>query len=328
MKTFAKSARAKTLAGFFIFLTSCSGFVNKVATDTTASLAEVGSTAPYSIPQYDYFTKALPGNILFMESLLANSPRNSTLFAQLIKAYSSYGFGYGETEMIKRAQSFQYSEMKNHAQLATLWYAKSVDYGDQWLKSKGTSLKGLIEAGLDLETKKSFLDTHFNDSDAPGLFYLGQAWASYLNFNRHRPELVAQLPHAKILIDYSCQINPDLDFGACGLFKAVYLLSRPKMLGGNPVEGEKVLISLMKQYPLHLLYPLAYMQYVLVPQDRTSELKSAQAKVLEQLNIWEKSLYQLPTEKGYAQKQQDPYRMFHLFNAIASERASIFKTRK
>lgn len=293
---------------------SCSGLVRKVATNTTADLTQEGSVAPYAINDYDFFARALPANIVFLESLQMNSPNNSLLFGQIIKAYGSYGFGYGETEMIKRARSLQYSDMRPHAEMATQWYAKATRVGDQWFQSKDSSLAAFLKQGPDDESRKKYLHSLFSSGDATGLFYLGQAWASYLNFHRDRPELVAQLPAAKVLVDFACEKNPDLDFGACQLFHALYLLSRPRMLGGNPKQGEVVINQLCRKYPSNLLYQLAKVQYVLLPQERTAEVQSSLNSLRSQLQQWDRSRFQLSAPR------KDTERYTQLFNAIAYER--------
>ncbi|MDH4466461.1 MAG: TRAP transporter TatT component family protein [Bacteriovoracaceae bacterium] len=300
-------------------LFGCSGLVKKMATNTTAELAKEGSQAPYYIFDYDYFSKALPGNLLFLESLRANSPKNSTLFVQIIKAYSSYGFGYGETEMMKSANSLGLSEISKFSHLATPWYAKAVKVGDEWLKSKGSSLEKFIQIGNDESDTKKYLNSLFKKDDAEGLFYFGQAWASYLNFHRDQPELVLLLPQAKSLIDFACEWNPNIDFGACDLFKAVYLLSRPKMLGGNPESGENNLQKLRDQYPQNLLYPISYIQYVLIPQDRVSEVKLLLPKLLSQFEIWQKQISAIPVKEKMLSYDE----RLNLFNAIAWERFQI-----
>lgn len=265
------------------FLMSCS-VVQKAAVNTTAELAHNGQKELQTMNSWEAIKAAIPAQLAFAETLVASNPTNTTLLAQLIKGNAGLGYAVFETQMVQFEEN---DELKKYYELqAKLVYARAVNWGEKYFLVKNITWNELLIGANDEQKLFDLLDDRLSESDHLAVFFTGQAWASLINLSRDYVRMVNHLPVARNLIRYVCQKNPNFENGMCLLFDAIYAMSRPKMLGGNPELGQKLFAEVSKKYPYNLLYPISYFQYYLIPQKKFKELKEYAEKLKPQFTSY------------------------------------------
>lgn len=257
---------------------SCS-VVQKAAVNTTAELANNGQKELQTMNSWETIKAAIPAQIVFAETLIASHPSNTTLLAQLIKGNAALGFVVYETQALQFEGSDQKSsdEKKYYTLQAQLAYSRALNWGEKFLLHKNIKWNDLLIGVNDEQKLYHLLDKKLSHEDNMAIFFIGQAWASLINLSRDQVRLVNHLPIARNLIQYVCKKDPNFENGMCTLFEAIYQLSRPKMLGGNPDLGNAMFKEVIKKYPTNLLYPVSYIQFYLLPQKKFKEINDYSA---------------------------------------------------
>lgn len=306
---------------FIVMLTSCS-WVRKQGVNFTTPVLEKGASQVNEIQDWDYFQKATPGSILLLESLLATSPQNPELLSQIIKAHFGYAYGVYETEYLgEYYRGVRHSSYKNKA---LYHYKKAIEYGKQLLEAYDVpydNLKKLILAPPKILER---LDERMTSKAVLGIFYTGAALSSSINLQRTRGDLITLVPLGKALIDWACEQDPDLEYGFCQIFDGMYLLSRPKMFGGNPSKGLKLMQSYAQKNPGNFLIPVTLLQFHTIPTDNKKEFNKSVSLLSQKFKNFEDNSIDF---SGKSKPVGPSY--FNLFNAIAKKRfENIVKNKK
>ncbi|MFP5385259.1 MAG: TRAP transporter TatT component family protein [Bacteriovoracia bacterium] len=305
------------LLPLFFALMGCS--LQKMALRSTTPVMEKSSEGMMEEGSWEFFQASSPANIKFMELLWLQDQENLKLLSLLIKSYSGYAFAvpetlYFEDEIIGIGNSQRRTE-------AITFYTRSFDYGLQYLKEKDISKADLLSHEESVLQKR--LDK-LNDEDITAILYTAQSWGSLINLQKDNVVLVSQVPKVKMLFDFVCSRKPDIDNNVCDIFYAQYLSSRPKMLGGNPEEGEKLFLAAMEKHPHNLLIRMSYIQHVVLPGYDEEQYKKQAAILKKELEKWENF-------KRDQLENLSPYRndkKLNLFNAIAKKRFLIVEKNK
>jgi len=251
--------------------------VQKAAVNTTADLAHNGQQELQTMNSWEAIKSAIPAQLAFAETLIASSPNNTTLLAQLIKGNAGLGFAIFETQMIEFAhQEHQKNYFQQQAKLA---YTRAVNWGEKYLLEKNIAWNELMIGANNEQKLFDLLDDKLSRDDYLAVFFIGQAWVSLINLSRDYVRIVNHLPVARNLIRYVCTKDPNFENGMCTLFEAIYALSRPKMLGGDPALGNTLFAEVSKTHPYNLLFPISYFQYYLLPQKKFKELQEQAEKL-------------------------------------------------
>ncbi len=282
-----------------------------------APMLESGVQKNFEVRDWDYFADAAPGNLLLLDSLLATSPENKTLLAQAIKSHFGYAFGVQET--LHWAEVYSERESKTYLNRALYHYTKAIEYGEQYLNSEGVNYLQLKKLILSPQKIKEALADNLSKTDRVAMFYLGAAYSSSLNLQRNRADLLTLMPLGKAMIDWACEDNPNMEQGLCSAFDALYLISRPQMLGGNPKKGLKIFKEVMKTYPQNALLSITYLQYYSIPRENEKEFKT----YMNRLKTFFANFEQKRKDFNVLLKSSNHDNIFNLFNAIAEKRYSI-----
>ncbi len=299
-----------------ITLASCS-WTRRQGVNFMAPMLESGVQKNFEVRDWEYFSEAAPGNLLLLDSLLATSPENKTLLEQAIKSHFGYAFGVQET--LHWAEVYSERENKKYLNRALYHYSKAIEYGEQYLNSEGMDYLQLKKKILTPKKIQEILEENLGDADRVAMFYLGAAYSSSLNLQRNRSDLLTLMPLGKAMIDWACEDDPNMEQGLCSAFDALYLMSRPKMLGGNPNKGLKVFKRVMKTYPQNALLSITFLQYYSIPRDNQGEFKS----YMKRLKKFFAEFSQKRKDFNKLLKSSDKNNVFNLFNAIAEKRYTI-----
>jgi hypothetical protein len=308
-------------------LYSCGG-VQKVAVSTTSDLLYKASFEIQNENNYETFKDSVLPSLKLAEGLLSLSPKDQNLLATLTKGHVGFAFGVVETEILE----LKLGREKNKEELisakeqqARSHYSKAIDYGLRYFKEKDISYTDLQkalrdEAGIPGLLKKKGL----NERDQETALYLGQAIGGLVNLSRDQMVLVSQLPLAKGLFDYVCEVNPMINHGTCDIFYGTYEAGRPAMLGGNPEKGREIFVNFSEKFPQNELGIVMFMEYVLIPKEESKNFYKQLDELLEQREEFNKNMIWSPIAK-----ESSPHYNLELFRTIAFKRVEIFeKNRK
>lgn len=269
---------------------------------------------------WEFFKTSVPGSLQLAEVLLAEDPENPELLALLTKGYASYGFVINDTEaLVLRLQAEEEGAVFDQA-LSNL--DKALRFGMRYLKLSGVSFADLNQAvrsnNAQQLLRQSFDLKSARDRDA--VLFTGISWLLSINYRTADMTMVSQVPHAYALIQAVCEINPNYQSGLCPTLEGIYYLSRPRMMGGDPVKGQKVLEAAMKRYPDNSLIGVTYLEWYLVPAGDQQAYQKLRPQLRAKLNKWR---YQSFTPGS---KQQDGVNaLLNIFNAMADKRLSTIE---
>lgn len=302
---------------FLIILVSCS-WTRKQGVNVLAPALRDGVSEIYTIDNWQYFKEAAPSNILFIESLMATSPKNETLVSQAMKAH--FGYGYGVYETLALDEVYTEADHTPNKDQALYHYTKAINYGKKYLHLNGLEFSKLKKLTLAPQKIRDELDSEFGKSDTLPIFYFGAALSSSLNFQKSRADLLTLVPMAKAFIDWACEKEPSLEHGLCTIFQGVYLMSRPKMLGGNPKKGVSMLERMNAKNPNNLLSLVKILQYRTIPGSDLKSFKKYSSKMTSQIQRIKRNSLEFVKDKA------PDYTA--LFNQIAIKRLNIMKKRQ
>lgn len=247
-------------------LTSCSTF-NKMAVGGSSDLIYEASNNVLGESNYEVFKSGLAGNLVLIEGLLSQSPKNLNLLATLNKGYAGYAFAVNETDMYEE----EWAELKseNGKKQALLNYSRSLNFGVRYLKEKGIEFQEIISRMNEPQGIHQLLDKKLSDDkeDLEVVLFTAQSFAALVNIQKDNMGLVSQLPAAKGMFDWVCLKDPSINYGTCDIFYGAYEAGRPQMLGGNPAKGKEIFLKAIAKHPHNWLIRSSYMQFYLIPQN-------------------------------------------------------------
>ncbi len=298
-------------------LMSCS-VVNKVGTSAMSGIMLQGSGELMREARFENFKQAAIPNLKMLEGLWFADQDNQKLLTLLIKGYAGFAYAVNETEFLE--DKIQGLKNSIHKQRAIYHYEKSVYYGVKYLELKGISGEKFWSTSFPNFLKDN--SSRLNADDSVAIFYFAQALGGSINLQRKNISKLPYFSHVKALSGWACQINPHLEFGACGQMKGILAASTPRILGGNMEDASKEFKKQIKDYPQNYLSSLNYMQYYLIPMYMEDEFFSMLKIVEGKLKSWSESI----TSARSAVKVEKPE--FNLFNSVAQKRLEIFKKYK
>ncbi len=304
----------------FLF-TSCS-LLQQQGVQITAGIIADSAYELETDGNLEFVSQALPANLKFVESLTYIDPENTDLLLALLKGYVGMAFAVNETHYLK--EFLKDIDEGPARKQAILNYSKALRYGLRYLKTKDIGFKLLTKSSKNekifTELLSSELDTA-DIADFEAVFFTAQALASLINLQKGNLELVAQLPLAKAMFDWACSINPNFSYGACEIFNASYLASRPRMLGGNPVKAKKLFYASIKKWPSNYLIRIAFLQNYILPL--MDEVEFSKQKKAFELFIRKTPVGWSPREMRSEKSTIDAH--LNLYNEVAIKRYNIIK---
>lgn len=218
---------------------------------------------------YELAGDALPGNILQLEGVFRIVPDNEELGVTLIRAYTSYGFGWVEDDMQIAQDRGDLDEEERLMGRARLLYERGRNVGIHLMRLRDPGIDDALTGGH--EGFVEYIHAHYDGpEDVPLLFWTGYAWGSAINAGRDDPEMVLSLPFARTLVERAVELDESY-FNYSGLtFLGVVNASLPPALGGNPDRAREYFERALemtdrKFFTVHVSYARTYAVQV---QDR------------------------------------------------------------
>jgi hypothetical protein len=172
---------------------------------------------------------ALPFGLKTMESLLAVVPEHEGLLLTLCKGFTQYSYAFVQAEGDLLVNS-------DYAQ-ATRLQARALKL---YLRARGYGLRGLekrcrgISAELQLDPAKAA--ARIQRRDLPMLYWTAASWGSAISLGKDHPELLADLPAIRALMERGLALDEGYEGGA--IHEALILLDAlPEAMGGSETRA-------------------------------------------------------------------------------------------
>jgi predicted anti-sigma-YlaC factor YlaD len=169
--------------------------------------------------------QALPFALKTMESLLAEQPENRKLLLAACRGFAQYSYAFVDTNA-DRLESVDYRASLVERERALKLYLRARDY---CLRSLELESAGI---GRQLEIAPETALAEFGVDEVPVLFWTGAAWGGAISLGKDRPELSADLPAVRALMERTLELDPDYDLGAAHSVMIV-LEALPAAMGGS-----------------------------------------------------------------------------------------------
>ena len=299
---------------------SCST-IKEAATSQMGEMIFESSDAVLVENDWNLFEETISGNIKVLETLYATDRSNVDFIVTLIKGYTGKAFAIDETYYLKD----QLQEKMNsvHRSRALSNYTRALSYSALFFKERDFENFDFTKYISSPDEFYKLLEDKLSDSasDVEGVFYTAQALASIINLQRDNMRTVAYLPLAKVMYDWSCEKNPKLGYGACDIFSASYVASRPRGLGGNPMEGKALFEKAIAKWPDNMMVRLAFIQFYAVP------MYEKNVYLNQKLEIEKYTRENLESKYWSGGKLEAPEINYNnLFNLIANKRLEIIES--
>lgn len=301
--------------GLFLALTLICGCstIQRWSLRIAAPVLNEGTNDFSSESDWDFFRESAPANLKRIELLSYQDHKNLLLKKSLIKGY--VGIAYGVHETLAMEEFLSGSDSDYHEQQAILLYTRALDYGVDYLSQKGISKDDILLK--DEQHLKDLLERRIRPEDYLAVLYFAQSWASLINLQKKNLSLVSQRPKTKILFDWVCDKQPQIESGICDIFFAYH---------GPAQKSEEIYHQMIQKFPRHLLIRLMIIQDLYLPEKNMIKFEKEESLLTLEFLKWNDSLRSRPNlvnESDY--RGSEP---LNLFNAIAKKRFEIIQKYK
>ena len=210
-------------------LTGCS--VQRWAVKNVANTLTRGPDVYGTDEDPELVRDALPFGLKTMESLLAVVPDHEGLLLMLCKGFTEYSYAFVQADGDLLVNS-------DYARAALL-HERALKL---YLRAQGYGLRGLerhnrgISEGLQLDPVQAV--ARIQKRDLPMLYWTAAAWGSAISLGKDRPELLADLPAIRALMERGLALDEGYEGGA--LHEALILLDAlPETMGGSEARARR-----------------------------------------------------------------------------------------
>jgi predicted anti-sigma-YlaC factor YlaD len=206
-----------------VLLAGCS--VRTLAVNAVADALAAGGDVYASDPDPELVRDALPFALKTVESLLAGSPRHRGLLLAAASGFTQYAYAFPDTDAFLVEPRDPAAARELRARALGL-YLRARDYG---LRGLELELPGVRRA---LETAPATALAATGADDVPFLYWTGAAWGAAVGAGKDRPELVADLPAVRALLERALEL--DEGYGGGAVHGAMIAVEGSAVMGGAP----------------------------------------------------------------------------------------------
>jgi len=208
-------------------LSSCS--VKRWAVRSVANTLTSGVDVYGTDEDPELVRDALPFGLKTMEALLAVVPDHEGLLLTLCKGFTQYSYAFVQADGDLLVNSDYPRATALHERALRLF-----------LRARGYGLRGLekrcrgISTGLQLDPVKAAAS--IQKRDLPMLYWTAASWGSAISLGKDHPELLADLPAIRALMERGLALDEGYEGGA--IHEALILLDAlPEAMGGSEARA-------------------------------------------------------------------------------------------
>jgi hypothetical protein len=210
-------------------LTLCSCSIKRWAVKSVANTLTGGVDVYGTDEDPELVRDALPFGLKTMESMLAVVPDHEGLLLTLCKGFTQYSYAFVQADGDLLVNSDYVRSTVLHARAFRL-YLRARDYGLRGLERRCRGISGQ----LDLDPVKAA--ARIQKRDLAMLYWTAAAWGSAISLGKDRPELLADLPAIRALMDRGLELDEGYEGGA--IHEALILMDAlPEAMGGSEVRA-------------------------------------------------------------------------------------------
>lgn len=236
--------------------------LTRFTANSTATMFARASSGLERHFDYELVGDALPGSIMQLEGVFSVVPDNEVLGITLMRAYTSYTFGWVEDRVAQAQDRGDLDEEERITGRARLLYERARNIGIHLMRLRDPGIDAVLTGGH--AGFVTYINQRFTTvEDVPLLFWTGFAWGSAINAGRDDPEMILNLPFARSIVERAVELDESF-FNYGGLtFLAVVNAALPEALGGNPQRARELFeraleLTERKQFTVHVSYARTY----------------------------------------------------------------------
>jgi predicted anti-sigma-YlaC factor YlaD len=174
---------------------------------------------------------AVPFGLKTMESLLQIVPKNRNLLLATCRGFTQYAYAFVQSDA-EQAEATDHARATELQDRARRLFVRARDYG---LRSLELGYKGVSRQ---LSLNPDLAVARFRVKDVPNLYWTAAAWGSAISLGKDHPELVADLPAVRAMIERAVKLDEGFEGGA--LHEALIVLDAlPPAMGGSPESARR-----------------------------------------------------------------------------------------
>ena len=215
--------------GAALSTTSCS--INRMAVNSVANSITKGPDVFGTDDDPDLVGDALPFGLKTMESLLATLPEHEGLLLTLCKGYTQYSYAFVQLQGDLIVNSDYERSTALHERAFRL-YLRARGYG---LRGLEKHYKGISEQ---LKLDPAAAVARLQKRDVPMLYWTAAAWGSAISLGKDRPEMLADLPAIRALMERGLALDEGYEGGA--FHEALIVIEAlPEAMGGSAARARE-----------------------------------------------------------------------------------------
>jgi predicted anti-sigma-YlaC factor YlaD len=174
---------------------------------------------------------ALPFGLKTMESLLQALPEHEGLLLTLCKGFTQYAYAYVQSEGDLLVNT-DYAKATALHERAYKLYLRARGYG---LRALALRHRGVADS-LALAPERAA--AKLGKRDLPALYWTAASWGSAIALGKDKPEMLADLPAIRALVERGLTIDERYESGAFHE-AAIVLDALPEVMGGSSVRARE-----------------------------------------------------------------------------------------
>ena len=168
---------------------------------------------------------ALPFALKTIDMLLAEQPDNRELLLAAGRSYTQYAYGFLQLEA-ERVAPEDFAAAEHLRSRALNLYLRGRDYAVHGLEVEHRGIAAALASSPEEAVGR------LGEDDVPLAFWSGAAWGAAISVGKDRPELLADLPAVRALLERVLALDPTFEAGAADE-ALIALEAAPRLSGGS-----------------------------------------------------------------------------------------------
>jgi hypothetical protein len=260
MSVLLRPSRVVLAAALGTSLFACD-LTTRIAANETSAVLQRASRGLEQHWDVDLVGDGLPASILQLEGIYAVIPEDEGLGLELLRAYGSYAWGWLEDDADQALARGDLDAQEAISLRARLLYLRARNIGLHHMRRRDGGIDAAIAGGAD--TLRTYLRRYGAREDAAILFWTAYAWGGAVQTSNGDPELVADLPLVRVLLERSAELDSGFFHSSSLMALGAIQSAVPAEMGGDPARGRELFERALAQtgrqfFAVQLQYAITY----------------------------------------------------------------------